>query len=152
MNVRAAMVHMIGDLVQSVGVVIAAIIIWYEPSWTIADPLCTFLFTFLTLLTTIPIFKECMQIMMEMSPKQLKIANVLRDVATIDEVEEIHDFHVWALSADKFAMSAHIRSEAPRKAISLMNQVLRRHKIYHTTIQVDDFDEHRSIHCDNENP
>ena len=54
LNVRAAIVHMIGDMVQSLGVIAAAVIIYVQPDWTIADPICTFLFSILVMITTIP--------------------------------------------------------------------------------------------------
>ena len=68
LNVRAAIVHMVGDMVQSLGVIIAAVIIYVKPDWTIADPICTFLFTILVMFTTVPIFKDCMRFLMECSP------------------------------------------------------------------------------------
>lgn len=55
-NIRAAIVHLIGDLLQSVGVIIAAIVVITKPEWKIIDPICTYLFSLLTLATTIPVF------------------------------------------------------------------------------------------------
>ena len=110
MNVRAAIIHMIGDIVQSTGVVIAAIIIYLKPNWHIADPICTFTFTVLTLLTTLPIFRDCCRILMEAAPADLNTSILFKDVLDIAEVEEVHDFHVWTLSEGKTSMSCHIRS------------------------------------------
>ena len=70
-NVRAAIVHMIGDMIQSLGVIIAAVIIYIKPDWTIADPICTFLFSILVMFTTVPIFKDCMAILMEEAPEDI---------------------------------------------------------------------------------
>lgn len=58
MNVRAAMIHVISDFVQSCGVFIAALIIYVEPTWKIVDPICTFLFSILVLFTTLNIMKD----------------------------------------------------------------------------------------------
>ena len=66
---RAAIVHMVGDMVQSLGVIIAAVIIYVKPDWTIADPICTFLFSILVMFTTVPIFKDCMRFLMESAPE-----------------------------------------------------------------------------------
>jgi cation diffusion facilitator family transporter len=74
MNMRAAVIHLAGDIIQSVGVVIASIIIYIKPEWSIADPICTFIFTFLVLFTTIPIFKDCIIVLMEASPKEIDVA------------------------------------------------------------------------------
>lgn len=57
-NVRAAMIHVISDFVQSCGVFIAALIIFFHPDWKIIDPICTFLFSILVLATTINIMKD----------------------------------------------------------------------------------------------
>lgn len=86
MNVRAAIVHMIGDMVQSIGVIVAAVIIYVKPEWKIADPICTFLFSILVMITTIPIFIDCMRILMESSPTDIEVLdvfNAIQDVSTL---------------------------------------------------------------------
>lgn len=65
MNIRAALVHLIGDTVQSVGVIIAAVVIFFRPEWALIDPICTFLFSVIVVFTTIPITKDCIAILME---------------------------------------------------------------------------------------
>jgi cation diffusion facilitator family transporter len=74
-NIRAAIIHMAGDLVQSLGVIAAAIIIYVgdkngHPEWKIADPICTFLFSVLVLMTTVPIFGDMMRILLEGTPAE----------------------------------------------------------------------------------
>ena len=117
---------------------IAAIVIYADssnPNAAYADPVCTVLFTVLCMFTTIPIFRDCMVILMEATPKELSITDVFNDLIDIDCVEEIHDFHVWCLSVGKMAMSAHIRSSDPHKALKKMNKVLKdKYSIFHTTI------------------
>lgn len=58
MNVRAAFIHVVSDFVQSCGVFVAALVIFFVPEWTIIDPICTFLFSILVLITTINIMKD----------------------------------------------------------------------------------------------
>lgn len=58
MNVRAALIHVISDFVQSCGVFLAALVIFFYPEWTIVDPICTFLFSILVLFTTLNIMKD----------------------------------------------------------------------------------------------
>ena len=138
MNIRAAIIHIIGDIIQSIGVVIAAIIIYCKPTWEIADPICTFIFTFLCIFTTVPIFRDCCSILMESTPKTIDVAECFNDLINIGIIEEIHDFHVWSLSSGKNAMSAHIRSQDPYDAMKKMNKVLKEeYNIFHTTIQVE---------------
>lgn len=64
-NLRAAFIHVIGDLIQSIGVLIASGLIWYRPQWQIADPICTFLFSVVVLGTTAFICRDILRILME---------------------------------------------------------------------------------------
>ena len=67
-NIRAAVVHVIGDLLQSIGVIIAALLIYYDEDYQIADPICTYVFSILVMFTTVPVFKSCMNVLMEQEP------------------------------------------------------------------------------------
>jgi zinc transporter 2 len=80
MNIRAAVIHILGDMVQSIGVIAASIIIKVKPEWEIADPICTFVFSFLVLLTTVPIFFECIHIIMEASPTDIDTIKLFNDI------------------------------------------------------------------------
>lgn len=57
-NVRAAFIHVLGDVLQSIGVFCAAIVIYIKPDWKLADPVCTFVFSIIVLWTTITILKD----------------------------------------------------------------------------------------------
>jgi Co/Zn/Cd efflux system component len=72
---------------------------------------------------------------MEATPKDIDVVQCFQDVLNLDEVDEIHDFHVWSLSVGKLSMSGHIRSNVPHKALKKMTSILRdKYQIYHTTI------------------
>ena len=107
-NVQAAIVHLIGDLLQSIGVIIAAIIIMFKPDWMIVDPICTFLFSVLVMFTTIPTFIQCTHYLMECTPTEVRTDMIRAEILALPEVAEIHDFHVWGLAGDKYLLSAHI--------------------------------------------
>jgi cation diffusion facilitator family transporter len=64
-NVRAAFIHVLGDFFQSVGVLVAALVIYIEPEYSIVDPLCTFLFSVLVLITTFNIIRDVLNVLME---------------------------------------------------------------------------------------
>ncbi len=64
-NVRAAMIHIIGDIIQSIGVIIAAILIYFFPNYQVIDPLMTIFFSVIVIFTTIPIIKQCILVVME---------------------------------------------------------------------------------------
>ena len=93
---------------MSVGVIIASIVIYIEPEYKVADPICTYLFSVIVLFTTIPVFKHCILVMMEGTPDTIDVEQLIQDIEEIEGVTEIHDFHVWSISVDKFSLSAHI--------------------------------------------
>jgi len=93
---------------MSVGVVIAGTIIWIEPTWTYADPACTFIFSISVLCTTGPILRKCMLVLMEGAPPSIDAKDLIRDIKSISNCRSIHDFHIWSISNNKYAISAHI--------------------------------------------
>jgi zinc transporter 2 len=68
-NISSASLHVLGDLLMSVGVIIASVVILIEPTANIADPICTYVFSIIVCFTTTPIFKECIMVMMEGTPE-----------------------------------------------------------------------------------
>ena len=84
LNMRAAIIHIFGDIIQSIGVLIAAIIIYFKPEYYIADPICTFIFTVLVMFTTIPIFRECVSVLMEATPTNINAKQVYKDLLEVN--------------------------------------------------------------------
>jgi cation diffusion facilitator family transporter len=83
---------------MSVGVIIAAVIIYVFPQAKIADPICTYFFSFIVAFTSFPIMKQCFSVLMESSPVDVDYNAVLDDVWKVEGVEDVHDFHLWSLS------------------------------------------------------
>lgn len=96
---------------MSVGVIIASVIIYLKPDWQIADPLCTYLFSIIICFTTVPVFRECIYVLLEAVPTGIDIDQLEEDILNTEGVIQIHDFHVWAISVNKISMSAHITSD-----------------------------------------
>lgn len=134
-----------GDMLMSVGVIIAALFIYFYPSLWMADPLCTYLFSIIVGVTTLPIIKNIISILMEGAPKSVDMEELqadLRDLSDGADIVDVHDLHVWALSAGKYSMSVHIKSKKPLKTLSQATDLCRRkYKLFHTTIQVEGVDE-----------
>ena len=139
LNVRAAIVHMVGDMIQSLGVIAAAVIIYIKPDWTIADPICTFLFTILVMMTTIPIFSDCLRYLMEMAPEGIETVELYNAITNLDCVKEIHDFHLWALSDEKPIFTAHVVATGnPSHALYVITELLQKEfEIFHSTVQIE---------------
>lgn len=136
-NIRAAFIHILGDIIQSVGVVIASIIIKFNPTWVIADPICTFMFAIIVTTTTINVISSCLKVLMEGAPENMDIDKFSEELAEIKGVHNVHDLHVWSLTHGKPSMTAHINCENKDSVLRKATVLCRRYGIYHSTIQLE---------------
>ncbi|KAL2300836.1 hypothetical protein Nmel_013727 [Mimus melanotis] len=107
--VRAAFVHALGDLVQSIGVLVAAYIIRFKPEYKIADPICTYVFSILVVFTTIRILCDTGVIILEGVPRHLNVDRIKEDLMKIEDVYSIEDLNVWSLTAGKTTAIVHLQ-------------------------------------------
>ncbi|XP_067863152.1 proton-coupled zinc antiporter SLC30A2-like [Heptranchias perlo] len=142
-SVRAAFIHVVGDLLQSFGVLIAAYIIYFKPEYKIMDPICTFLFSVLVLGTTISILKDVLHVLMEGTPKGMDFNDVKETLLLIDGVKAMHSLHIWALTVNQPVLSVHIVINDDANAQVILaeaNQMLQsKFDIYSTTIQIENY-------------
>lgn len=108
LNIRSAFLHVIGDLIQSIGVVIAALVIYFKPSYHIADPICTFMFSGIVLFTTWKLLKDAVHVLMEGSPLHIDQTLLEQDLNNINGIHGIHDLHIWSLSSAKITLTCHL--------------------------------------------
>lgn len=80
---------------QSIGVIIASICIKIWPDAKIIDPICTFVFCFIVLLTTIPIIIDCIGILLESTPSGINNKKIKEALEKVEGVVEVHDLHIW---------------------------------------------------------
>jgi zinc transporter 2 len=140
MNVDAAFLHVMGDMLMSVGVIIAALIITWNPNWWYADPICTYLFSVIVFVTTVPIIKNCVKIIMEGTPKNISLEMLTNDILNLDKenIIDVHDLHVWQIAQGRNTMSAHLKSKKPMKTLAQVTDLARRkYNLHHTTVQVE---------------
>lgn len=144
-NVRAAFIHVLGDFIQSVGVFIAALVIYFKPSWSIVDPICTFLFSVLVILTTVAIIKDVVNVLMEGIPKGFEYSQVENTFMQIDGVVKVHNLRIWALSLDKTALSAHLAIKPGTSPQNILRTATRnihdKYKFFEMTLQIEEFNE-----------
>lgn len=105
-NVRAAIIHVLGDLLQSVGVLLAALIIKFYPNGRIADPICTLLFSLLVICTTVRIGRDSIWYLIEGSP--LSSAKLAVALGKLGGVKHVHSVHIWSLAPGKDAVAIHL--------------------------------------------
>ena len=129
---------------MSVGVIIAAVIIYFFPDYWYADPLCTYLFSIIVFFTTLPIIKNIIIVMMEGAPKSIDVDQLRDDIYAEcgQDILNVHDLHVWTISVGKVSMTGHIQSVKPLKTLAQVTDLLRRkYNLFHTTIQVEGVDD-----------
>ncbi|KAF6132935.1 solute carrier family 30 member 4 [Phyllostomus discolor] len=107
--VRAAFVHALGDLVQSVGVLIAAYIIRFKPEYKIADPICTYVFSLLVAFTTFRIIWDTIVIILEGVPRHLNVEYIKEALMKIEDVHSVEELNVWSLTSGKPMAIVHIQ-------------------------------------------
>lgn len=107
-NLRAALIHVIGDLIQSCGVLLASVLIKFYPEAKIVDPICTFIFSFLVLLTSARVVRDAIGMLMQAVPKQFRYRECVLALSSLSGVRHVHSVHAWALSTHHIVMSAHV--------------------------------------------
>ena len=108
MNIDAAYLHVLGDLLQNLGVILAGAVIWWRPTWQVADPLVTLFFALIVVRTTMGFMGKAVNILLEGAPANVDIGGLKKGLEDVEGVGDVHDIHVWELTADRPAMSCHV--------------------------------------------
>lgn len=122
-SVRAAFVHVVGDLLQSLSVLVSAIIIFFKPEYKIADPICTFLFSILVLCTTFTIMRDILTVLMEGTPAGVKYSEVRDGLLAVKGVTAIHNLHIWALTMNQALLTAHVAIDETVDAQTVLREM-----------------------------
>ncbi|XP_065225157.1 proton-coupled zinc antiporter SLC30A2-like isoform X2 [Planococcus citri] len=144
-NVRAAYIHVIGDFIQSFGVLFASVVIYFKPEWKIVDPICTFGFSILVLFTTFAILRDTMIVLMEGIPKGIDFCDVLNTFLGIEGVVKVHNLRIWALSLDKMALAAHLAVHPGVNTSTILKvasrKIHQKFNFFEMTLQIEEFQE-----------
>jgi cobalt-zinc-cadmium efflux system protein len=143
-NVRGAYLHVLGDLLASIGTVVAAVLIRFT-GWLPADPIASFLTTALIIRGAWTLVRESVDVLLESAPRHIDPAAVRAQLEAIPGIESVHDLHVWTVTSGMVAMSAHaiVRdSEAQQHALEHVHDAMRLFGIQHVTVQL----ERREMH------
>jgi cobalt-zinc-cadmium efflux system protein len=142
LNVRGAFLHVLSDGVSSVGVIIGGLLIHFL-GWYYADPILGFLIGLLILRGAVGLIWESIIVLLEATPKGIKLYNVIAAMTTVKGIKDIHDLHVWAISSGINTISAHIlikEGEAARtnEILGEVREILRaKFNITHSTFQTE---------------
>lgn len=138
LNVRGAMLHVMGDLLGSVAALSAGAVIYFT-GWTPIDPILSLVICALILFSSLSLLREGLHVLMEGVPTHLNLDEIGRAMARTPGVAGVHDLHIWQVRSDQIALSAHVVLRSMNdwlKVLDQLNQTLARdYGIKHATLQ-----------------
>jgi len=159
LNLKAALIHVSSDAIASLGVIIAGVVISFT-GWYKADTLVSVLIAIFMLVTGFRILIQAINILMESTPKHLKIEHIVQCIKKFKPVKNLHDLHVWSVSDDMIFLTCHIElpakltlNEVHEIVMAIRNQLTHEFNIQHSTIQVEKYQKgkkylHEDILCE----
>ncbi|MFO1206809.1 MAG: cation diffusion facilitator family transporter [Burkholderiales bacterium] len=107
LNVRAALVHVMGDLLGSIAALIAGAVIYFT-GWMPVDPILSLAIAVLILVSTLSLLREALHLLMEGVPAEIELDAVARTLLTLPGVRSVHDLHIWTIASGRVALTAHL--------------------------------------------
>jgi cobalt-zinc-cadmium efflux system protein len=143
LNVRSALLHVLGDAAASAGVIIGAVIMQLT-QWYVIDPIISVLIALMIAWNAWKIVKETLHILMEGAPDNFKYDSLLAFVRTLPGAKDIHDLHVWSVTPERVALSCHLIVD-PNGSLERSTEIIKQLKEYllkefgisHTTIEIE---------------
>ncbi|CAN9460835.1 unnamed protein product [Alternaria alternata] len=142
LGILGVLIHVIGDAINNIGVIISAVIIWFvkSPNRFYVDPAVSMWIAIMILLTAIPLTKRSGKILLQSAPLGVKIEDVKHDLEAIPGVLSVHELHVWRLDQKKAVASAHIVVTDPdiasfMKKAKVFSECLHAYGIHSATLQ-----------------
>lgn len=149
LNARGAYLHVMGDLLGSLGTVVAALVLRYT-GWLAADPVASIVVMLLVMRSAWRLVRESVDVLLEATPAHISLGAVRSQLESIPGIEGVHDLHVWTVSSGLVAMSAHAVVQDPDQHQHVLERsivAMQRFGIAHVTMQL----ERQSI-CRNSHP
>ncbi len=142
LNIRGAFLHIVGDALSSVGVIIGGIVIIYT-GWYLIDPLLSILIAVAIIISAGALVMESVHILLESAPSHINIASVAAEIAKVSGVREAYHIHLWTITSGVYALSAHVLIDdqlvsSSRDVLDEIRSLLSsRFKVLHSTIQLE---------------
>jgi len=140
LNIQSAYLHVLGDLISSIGVIIAAVLIRLTSARWI-DPLISIFIGCIIIVSAYRVLRKSLHILIEGVPEGLSVKDINQSIRSIDDVETVHDLHIWNLGSSEISLSAHIilseenLEQQSQVLESIKNMLVREYGIEHTTLQ-----------------
>ena len=140
LNVKSALWHFIGDLLNSVGVIVSAILIYFT-NFTIIDPLISIVIGAVIFIGGAKIIRESYLILMESVPEKFDLDLIRQDIQSVEGVEDVHELHLWTITSDHFSLTAHVFIRKDSKHFSTVSAIdkmlTEKYGLEHSTIQIE---------------
>jgi cobalt-zinc-cadmium efflux system protein len=139
LNVRGAYLHVLGDLLGSVGTIVAALVVRFT-GFAAADPLASVAVTALIVRGAWSLVRESVDVLLESTPAHISLGAVRKQLEMIPGIESVHDLHVWTVTSGMIAMSAHAIVREPDRQQHVLEHVhdaMRLFGIEHVTVQLE---------------
>lgn len=155
LNVRGALLHVLGDALGSLGAIGAGLIMMFT-GWYYADPLISVIIGLLVLFSSYRLLRDTVHVLLEGAPSHIDVCKVKQSMQTITGVQDVHDLHVWSVSSGFIAMSGHVviaEGIDGQRILQELRTVLHdKFDLGHTTIQIETKNLHpkaeNCTHCD----
>lgn len=139
LNVRGAYLHVLGDLLASVGTLAAALVV-RQTGWLLADPIASIVTTAIVVRSSWRLVRESVDVLLEYAPAHIEEGAVRRQLEAIPGVESVHDLHIWTVTSGMVALSAHAIVRDPARQQHVLEHAhaaMRLFGIEHVTIQME---------------
>lgn len=143
LNVRSAFLHVLGDMLGSVGAIVAALVIYFF-GWGIADPIASVLVAALILYSGWRVTKDSLHVLMEGSPEHLNLEELKAKLLAINTVQSVHDLHVWSITSGVPMLSCHLTISGEGRHDQVLHHA---QKLLHDEFGID----HSTIQVESEN-
>ncbi len=136
LNLKAAYLHVLADLLQSLCVFFSGLVIWFNPHLQICDPLITILFCIFVMKTTYGVIFSSISILMNEVPAKLDLDAIIDAIESVDGVSNVHDLHIWSITHGSYSLSVHADADDVGLALGEIQKICKGFGIDHSTIQL----------------
>jgi|SRR5262245_6458013 len=141
LNVRGALLHVLGDLLGSFAAIAAGVLIIWR-GWIWADPLFSVIISFLIIFSSWRLVADAVNILLEATPSHINAAAVEQAIRKVDGVQDVHDLHIWTITSDRHALTAHVVVNDARNSYRVLRELremlAEQFALTHSTIQIED--------------